>query len=110
MVCKAFISKETKDESEDENMGLSIPKGPLCQSCAMPMEKPEDFGTNADGSKSNDYCHYCFQKGKFTEPNLTVEQMIDKVSNLIMTKMKMSETQAKQMATMFIPTLERWRK
>lgn len=38
----------------------------LCQSCAMPLVKEEDFGTNADGSKNMDYCVYCFKDGKFT--------------------------------------------
>ncbi|MBU4293030.1 MAG: zinc ribbon domain-containing protein [Actinobacteria bacterium] len=33
---------------------------PFCQSCSMPMMKPEDFGTNADGSKNEEYCTYCF--------------------------------------------------
>ncbi|MCZ7381169.1 MAG: zinc ribbon domain-containing protein [Candidatus Methanoperedens sp.] len=36
-----------------------------CKSCGSPMNKPEDFGTNAFGSKSKEYCHYCFQNGKF---------------------------------------------
>jgi hypothetical protein len=35
-------------------------QGPFCQSCAMPMETPEMFGTHADGSKSEEYCAYCF--------------------------------------------------
>src|SRR5674536_232089 len=29
---------------------------PICQSCGMPVKKNEDFGTNADGSKSENYC------------------------------------------------------
>ena len=36
-----------------------------CQSCGMPMVKEGDFGTNANGTKNNDYCTYCYQKGKF---------------------------------------------
>jgi hypothetical protein len=35
------------------------PSGPVCQSCGMPMEKSEDFGTNAGGGKNKDYCHEC---------------------------------------------------
>jgi Putative zinc ribbon domain len=30
----------------------------FCQSCAMPMAKPDDYGTNLDGSQSKEYCHY----------------------------------------------------
>jgi len=36
------------------------PKGPVCQSCAMPMTKPDDFGTNGDGTKNGDYCSMCY--------------------------------------------------
>jgi hypothetical protein len=34
----------------------------ICQSCSMPLEKDEDFGTDADRSKSELYCIYCFQE------------------------------------------------
>ena len=73
----------------------------------MPMEKPEDFGTNADGTRSNDYCQFCFQNGKFTDPNITIEQMIDKVAGFAK-QMKMSDEQAREMAKTFIPKLKRW--
>jgi len=89
-------------------MEIKQPKGPFCQSCGMPMEKPEDFGTNTDGSKSEDYCHFCFQNGKFTEPNITMDQMNDKVAGFMVTQSKMPETQAKEMAKTFIPKLKRW--
>jgi hypothetical protein len=32
----------------------------FCQSCGMPLSKGEDFGTNAGGSKNDDYCVYCY--------------------------------------------------
>lgn len=89
-------------------MSFSIPKGPFCQSCAMPMEKDEQFGTNADGSKNNEYCVYCMQQGKFTQPDITVEQMIDKVSG-VMRDMKLPEFIISQVKT-FIPKLKRWQK
>lgn len=37
-------------------------KEPLCQSCGMPLNKPDDFGTDTNGSKITNYCHFCFQK------------------------------------------------
>ena len=54
------------------------PKGPFCQSCSMPMGEATDaeWGTNADGSKNNEYCSYCYQEGAFTDDG-TVEQMIE---------------------------------
>lgn len=47
-----------------------------CQSCAMPLKKdPQGGGTNANGSKSTMYCSYCYENGKFKQPNWTVSQM-----------------------------------
>lgn len=48
----------------------------FCQSCAMPMESMDLHGTNADGSKNQDYCHYCYKDGKFTKDE-TMEEMIE---------------------------------
>jgi hypothetical protein len=51
-----------------------------CQSCGMPMSRDEKGGgTNADGSKSTMYCSHCWAAGKFTSPELTVDQMQDRV-------------------------------
>jgi len=36
-----------------------------CQSCYMPMKKKKDFGKEADGSPSCDYCCHCYQEGDF---------------------------------------------
>ncbi|MFA4967923.1 MAG: zinc ribbon domain-containing protein, partial [Candidatus Margulisiibacteriota bacterium] len=30
-------------------------KQSICQSCSMPMREEADFGTNADGSKNQEY-------------------------------------------------------
>jgi len=86
-----------------------MPTGPFCQSCSMPMQKPDDFGTGADGFKQNDYCVYCFKNGAFTEPDITRDQMIDKVAKLMVEKTNMPADQAKAIAKMFIPKLKRWR-
>jgi hypothetical protein len=51
-----------------------------CQSCGMPLAEDErGGGANSDGSKSAMYCSHCCQNGAFTEPDLTVEQMQEKV-------------------------------
>lgn len=84
------------------------PKGMFCQSCAMPMVKPDDFGTNADRSKSKEYCHYCYQNGTFTDPHMSMQQMIEKCEG-IMKQMHVPEAQIKQTKA-FIPLLKRWKK
>lgn len=81
---------------------------PFCQSCAMPMRQAQDSGSNTDGSRNNEYCRYCYQKGKFTQPDITLEQMIEKCAG-IMRQMKLSEDKIEQ-TKVFIPMLKRWRK
>ena len=84
------------------------PTGPWCQSCGMPMQNPEHFGTNADGSRNDEYCRFCFQKGKFTWPDATLQQMTEKLVSMS-AKMGMSEEQARAMAKKVLPRLKRWR-
>lgn len=88
---------------------MEIPKGPFCQSCSIPMDMPDCFGTNADGTQNNDYCCHCFYNGEFTNPNITLEEMIDLVVSIMVEKVKMSDDQARQISQSFIPTLKRWR-
>ncbi len=38
-----------------------------CQSCGMPLHRdPQLGGTNKDGSRSIEYCSYCYLDGDFT--------------------------------------------
>lgn len=85
-------------------------KGAICQSCGMPMQKEEDFGTNADGSKNREYCNFCFRGGKFVDEGITVEQKIDKVVEIAKTKMNMPEGKARETANNNIPKLKRWQR
>ena len=51
-----------------------------CQSCGMPMRRDErGGGTNADGSKSALYCSHCYADGRFTLPDITMDQMKERV-------------------------------
>ncbi|HZQ70515.1 MAG TPA: zinc ribbon domain-containing protein [Terriglobales bacterium] len=85
------------------------PKGPYCQSCGMPLSKDEKGGgTEADGSKSTAFCSHCYAGGRFTEPDLTVDQMVVKVRDK-MRQMHIPGFLAKGF-TRDIPTLARWSK
>ena len=88
---------------------MERPKAPICQSCAMPLQKDEDFGRNADGSRNEEYCHFCFDDGRFTEPGITLEQKIEKVVGIAVSQLNMTESQAREMANSIIPKLKRWR-
>ena len=83
------------------------PKGPFCQSCAMPLAHPEDFGTEADGSRNKEYCAYCYANGAFVNPNMTIDQMRE----LCVTKLAeraMPRPVAASMMAGVLPTLKRW--
>ena len=85
------------------------PKGPYCQSCGMPLSKDQKGGgTEADGSKSTEYCSHCYQNGAFTQPDMTVDGMISLV------KGKLKEMYIPSfLASYFtkdIPKLKRWAK
>lgn len=48
----------------------------FCQSCGMPMQTADQFGTNEDGSANQDYCCYCYKDGAFVQ-DCTMEGMIE---------------------------------
>jgi hypothetical protein len=83
-------------------------RAPICQSCAMPMEKEEDFGTNKDGSKNEEYCHFCYKNGEFTAREMTLEQMMEKLAGFSK-EMGMSKEEGMEMAKKVLPTLKRWK-
>jgi hypothetical protein len=81
----------------------------FCQSCGMPLGKDEDFGTNVDGSKNNDYCAYCYKDGKFTQ-NLTMDAMIDRcVPFMVKANQDMTEEKARKSMEEWFPKLKRWK-
>ncbi len=80
-----------------------------CQSCGMPLREGEDFGTNADGSKSNEYCFHCFRNGKFLDEGISLKEKIDKNVKFAI-QMGMSEGEARKMACSALPKLKRWKK
>ncbi len=81
-----------------------------CQSCGMPMgATDEEYGTNADGSKSEDYCKYCYDNGAFTQ-NCTMDEMIEIcVPHMASGDSGMKEDEARKMMKEFFPTLKRWK-
>lgn len=87
---------------------ISIPRGPVCQSCGMPLSQDEKGGgTEKGGSKSKDYCSHCYENGKFTMPDLTVNQMVARVQGMLH-QMKLPQFMVTY-ATKSIPKLKRWR-
>ncbi len=83
----------------------------FCESCGMPMEKEDDFGSRADGSRSKEYCCYCYKNGAFTDDTVTMEEMI--AFNLKFNEENGypmgPQEEAKKMMEGWFPTLKRWR-
>jgi hypothetical protein len=79
----------------------------VCQSCGMPMEDESLFGTNADGSKNEEYCKYCFEHGAFHKEE-TMEEMIETCIPF-MVEQGMPADQAKEILTNQLPLLKRWK-
>lgn len=81
----------------------------ICQSCGMPMESKEVLGTNNDGSNNEEYCIYCYQKGNFTSPNVTMEEEIE-ICVPFMKETGMPEVEARKLLQETLPNLKRWKK
>jgi len=74
------------------------------------MNSAEMFGTNTDGSRTQEFCKYCFQNGMFTAPNITVQEMIDKCVSIMSQQKIMPEDQARELMAKTIPNLNRWKR
>jgi Putative zinc ribbon domain len=96
---EAHMSKIVKNEKPFKN----------CQSCGMPLKRDASGGgSEADGSRSGMYCSHCYEAGAFTVPDITAQQMQERVKG----KMKNMGFPV-FMAGLFtrgIPKLERWNK
>jgi hypothetical protein len=82
----------------------------ICQSCGMPLDKdPNKGGTNLDGSKSDKYCSFCFQNGKFTDEGITLKEKVEKNIQIAVSRLNIPESKAREMAESLLPNLERWK-
>ena len=82
--------------------------GPKCQSCGMPLRRDEKGGgTEADGSRSPDYCSHCYVGGRFVDEQITCSEMQARALGK-MREMKVPEILAKRLSR-GIPELRRWK-
>lgn len=96
----------------------------FCQSCGMPLTERlrvgehssgiNVLGTNADGSKNEEYCMYCYRDGKFLQ-DCTMDEMIEHCAQFVgavnegLPNPITKEEYIGQMKAYF-PQLKRWRK
>ena len=84
----------------------------MCQSCGAPIEMVGEkyaFGTEIDGSLSADYCMYCYQNGQFTNPDITLDEMIEVVAGLMVNEFGFDPVDAKTQCEEGLPNLKRWK-
>ena len=83
----------------------------FCQSCGMPL-KDDILGTNADGTKSEEYCMYCYKDGAFTG-DFNMEEMVQFCAQYVdefnkNTGQKLNKEEYKEVLRKFYPSLKRW--
>lgn len=83
----------------------------FCQSCGMPLTD-EILGTNADGSKNEEYCIYCFKDGAFTG-DFTMEEMVEFCSQFVDqynqdAGQQLPRDEYKEILRQYYPNLKRW--
>lgn len=81
-----------------------------CQSCGLPMGATDEmYGTESDGSKSSDYCKYCYENGQFTT-DVTMDEMIETcAAHMAAANADMREDEARKIMKEWFPTLKRWK-
>ena len=84
----------------------------FCQSCGMPLTE-DILGTNADGTKNQDYCIYCYKDGRFLQ-DCTMDEMIEHCAQFVGEVNKglpqpITKEEYIGMMKSYFPQLKRWR-
>ena len=74
----------------------------------MPLEDEKLYGTNADGTKNEEYCIYCYKDGKFTSDMSMEEMMNFCIDKMIECHPDIEKEQATEMMKEVFPKLKRW--
>ena len=81
----------------------------LCQSCGIVMRRSAELGTDRGGRTVRNYCCDCFRDGEFTEPNLTMEELVARAVHGRWMR-EVDELAFKSAVRGLLANLERWRK
>lgn len=81
----------------------------FCQSCGMPMDKdPRMGGTRKDGTRTQQYCSRCYEKGTFQDDFTNADEMVGFVKGKL--KEKGYPSLKRWFFTSHIPQLQRWQR
>ena len=86
---------------------LEMPPEPCCQSCALPLGKEADYGAESDGTKSEEYCTWCYPDGAFTGEE-SLDAFIEHAAPYMAEGVGVSRDEAISYLAVVLPTLKRW--
>lgn len=74
----------------------------------MPLSQdPKGGGTEVNGDLSTRYCSFCYQKGAFVDPGVTLPEFIEKLKSIMSSMNMPAEVSDAAIAT--LPKLDRWK-
>ena len=79
----------------------------FCQSCLLPIASLSMIGTNADGSPNKKFCWNCYQNGSFTAPEITLQEMEQKVKKVL--EANQIPAHVIDLSINYLPRLARWK-
>lgn len=80
-----------------------------CQSCGLPFDSAhKEFIAKEKDASDSMYCTFCYEDGRFINPNATVESMVE--TGVAHLGKKIGEEAAREQLSRFLPALARWRK
>jgi hypothetical protein len=77
-----------------------------CQSCGQRFSAIVKYGTNYENTSNYSFCTECYNEGKFTEPDISFEEMISKVERGILHLSK----RRKKRILKSLQNLDRWKR
>lgn len=88
---------------------FEMPLDYYCQCCSMPIPDEALHGTEADGSKSDHYCKWCYQDGDFTAQGVDMDEFIEATAQMEADALGISREEAVSLMATLLPHLERWK-
>ncbi len=88
---------------------FDMPMSYYCQCCSMPIPDEEMRGTETDGSRSADFCKYCYDHGDFTAKGMTMDEFIEATAPMEAKALGVSLDEAVSLMATLLPHLKRWR-
>ena len=86
---------------------LEMPPEPRCQSCGLPLDEETDYGSEADGTQSEEYCTWCYLDGSFTGEE-SLDAFIEHSAPYMAYAAGITEGVAVSYLAVVGPTLGRW--